>query len=549
MIAQNLFRQMALFITICVMVVCGFNLALASEATPTSFGVHENAQEIKKLELEEWLVWRITKDLSQFVSLEHFKVYANVEFKNERNSVRRVSNLNLSMFGTVASVVSVDRPVPHQGLFGKVAKLELSLVVSSEVSARTVEAMTKVMRVKIPIIAPERITSNVIHMDRPAWNVTQFLREYKSPIFWWTLAGILLFALFHISKHLRIQTSFRVGPAVAPAPEEVVPELPTSLVPLTPVEAITEHLVHGKPAPYAVKPGFVAAPGDQRSQPGHELSGSLFAKTLESLELRKLRSLALTMSLEECVTYVKANTPWSAVMMSLLTPEKAEKVMARLTPEERKKMMLQTLDLDAAQVAAQAEEIHKSFSLYRGQKSEDTKGSERLVVYLDQVGPFEEEKVFQELLTRRDYERFANLVRHALPTELLPKLPEAAFHASFLRMTHDDRIELLAFSPKEIVDRAWKALGHSSEIGKSLIHEEVKKLQEKIRGGDSVPSKALGRLMSEVRNSLRQNYEFAEVVKPFVEHFIWQRTKGLQGVEYKPGASPASGKSGGKRVA
>jgi hypothetical protein len=39
--------------------------------------------------------------------------------------------------------------------------------------------------------------------------------------------------------------------------------------------------------------------------------------------------------------------------------------------------------------------------------------------------------------------------------------------------------------------------------------------------------------MKEVRDSLRQNYQYAEAVKPHIENFIWTRTKGLQGAEHK----------------
>jgi hypothetical protein len=497
------------------------------QADELAFGVHEDSTEMKKIELEEWLVWRASKDLSQFVPLEHFKVYANVEFKNERNSVRRVSNVNLTMFGTIASFVTSDRPVPHQGLFGKVHKLEMTLVVSDDVSPKTVEAMHKVMLAKVPIISKDRVVSNVIHMDRPAWGFANFMREYKMPIAALFLLGIFMFGMFHIIKNVKIQTSLRVGPyehvVAAPAAHA---QKPKALSPLTPVEMMTT----GEETPV---PDAPVVEESTYTEPGKELLGSLFAKTLESLELRKLRSHVLTLSLDECVTYVKSDTRWAGLMVSLMTPARAEKVMARLTPEERKKVIAQTFDIDPAVAVKKADEIVKSFDLYRGKKSQDVSTNDRLAVYLDQIGPYEEERVFQELLSRREYERFANVVRHAVPTELLTKVPFAAVQNAVLRLTHDDRVELIAFSPNDVVEQVWKALAKTDDAAKALIQEEVKKCQGKMRGGDQVPSRALGRLMKEVRDSLRQNYQYAEAVKPHNENFIWTRTKGLQGAEHK----------------
>ncbi len=100
------------------------------------------------------------------------------------------------------------------------------------------------------------------------------------------------------------------------------------------------------------------------TEPGKELLGSMFAKTLESLELRKLRSHVLTLSLDECVTYVKSDTRWAGLMVSLMTSARAEKLMARLSPEERKKVVAQTFDIDPAVAVKKADEITKSFDFF-----------------------------------------------------------------------------------------------------------------------------------------------------------------------------------------
>src|SRR5687768_6534791 len=111
-----------------IMIFSSYVLALPEDPT---FGLSEDSLEWKKAELEEWLVVRITKDLSRFVPAEDFKLYATAVLKDAKAHRAQTSNVQLSLLGTVATVHHSAPATPNnKGIFGKISHLTLSLIVS-----------------------------------------------------------------------------------------------------------------------------------------------------------------------------------------------------------------------------------------------------------------------------------------------------------------------------------------------------------------------------------------------------------------------------------
>jgi Mg/Co/Ni transporter MgtE len=259
------------------------------------------------------------------------------------------------------------------------------------------------------------------------------------------------------------------------------------------------------------------------------IEDSLVGATQTAIELRRIRSLLLGMTIEECVNVCRADAWLGAVVTTLLTPEKARKVTTQLLPEERKKIIAESLRWNPETVAADAAQIMEKIQAYKYERLGAENLAERLRVYLDQVGPDGEEKVFEELLAAGRHSDFAWLVRDALPTSLLEYVPDSLLQSVLTHMSYRDQVELLAFAPKNISERVWNLLPGSSKKAKSLIESDVEKKQKEIQFGDPVPHEALGLLMTVVRQALRTDSIWYEHVKPYVEQYIFQRTKGLEG--------------------
>src|SRR5690606_14394165 len=162
------------------------------------FGLAENSGEWRQQELEQWLEQRLTKDIANFVPEHMFNVYVTVTFKNERNSVRRVTNVNLSKFGAVTSLVRVDGVKPHQGIFGKVSKLDVTVLVDDDVAPSTIAGIEAVIKNQIPIIDTHRINTNVVRMDRPSPGLAAWLKQFESVIATCLVTAIICLFLFYL---------------------------------------------------------------------------------------------------------------------------------------------------------------------------------------------------------------------------------------------------------------------------------------------------------------------------------------------------------------
>jgi hypothetical protein len=487
----------------------------------TSFGVVQGSKDWKEQQLEEWLVWQTSKDLAQFVSPELFNVYVDIEMKNERNTIRTVSNVNLSMFGTVAKIVKRDVPKPNQGLFGQIAKMDVTLVVADRVHQSTVDAMVQIIRKRVPFVEPHRITASVVKVDPPSLGVVGWLREMKNIIGSLLFLGVLFVGVSYLLKNAKFHGVIRIGTSPVEA-KEVTVAGGTALVPgatkavMLPMELLSQ--------------GFTLedVPEVEGDEPS-DLDKTMLAETETALELRRIRTLLLGMSIEECINVCRSEAFLGAIVTTLLTPEKARKVTSRLSPEVKHKIVLETVKFKPAEVARDAKGIIDRIKLHKYEKVSEKGLKERLSVYLDQVGPEGEEKVFDELLKTGRTSDFAWLVRDALPTRLLEYVPDALIKSVLSHMPYNDQVEILAFSPKEIVDRVWRLLPTNTLGRRALVEADVTQRQKSVQFGDPVSHQALGILLTVVREALRTNQEWYNFVKPHVEQFIFQRTKGLEG--------------------
>ncbi|MCB0350322.1 MAG: hypothetical protein KDD38_04005 [Bdellovibrionales bacterium] len=195
--------------------------AMPEEST---FGLEQGSKEWKKKELEDWLSHKISLDLAQFVPTELFKVYADAEFKNSKNTTRKVSNVSLSMLGTVATIVETERAKPQLGLFDRIAKLDVTLVVADSVPEKTVEAMLTVIAKRVPLLDSSRLNTQVVRLERPTPTFSQWLKEFKGVIGGLFALAMLVFAAYQILQKIRIKGSIQFGPVHATAQSAEVSE-------------------------------------------------------------------------------------------------------------------------------------------------------------------------------------------------------------------------------------------------------------------------------------------------------------------------------------
>lgn len=513
------------------------SLAHVAEAAPSvaSFGVTQGSKEWKEQELEEWFKWRISKDLAQFIEPELFNVFVEVTMLNSSNSVRRVSNVNLSMFGTVASLVKQTRANPRKGLFGQVHRLDVTLVAAESLNATTVEGMLKVIRKNIPMIKQDKIHTSVVKIDPPGLGLLGWIRELKGLIGVLLVLGLVLWVAKSVLKQVKFQGTIRLGAQpVSAQGVSIVPDAMKTKIPGAPThKPVSEGPIAGLVPLELLGQGYeVTEEVETEDMPEDLLEKSMLEDTEVAIELRKIRSLLLGMSIDECVNVCKADPYLGAVVSTLLTPDKATKVTARLLPDDRKKMIAATMEWDSAKVAQNAKSIVENIKRFKFGKVESGKLGERMSVYLDQVGPDGEEKVFEELLSGGRHTDFAWLVRDALPTALLEHVPDELIASVLTHISYEDQVEILAFSPQNISDRVWKLVPMSSLQVKSLVESDVQKKRNEVQYGDPVSHGSLGILMRVVRKALRTNREWFAHVEPHVEDWIFSRTQGAEGKKH-----------------
>lgn len=377
-----------------------------------AFGLEQNSKEWKKKEFEDWITNKIVIDLSQFVPAELFKVYVDAEFKNPKNYSRKISNVNLSMLGTVATIVETEKARPQLGLFDRIEKLNLTLVVADSVPEKTVEAMLTVIAKRVPLLNSNRLNMQVVSLERPSLTFTQWLKEFQGVIGGLFALAIACFAAFKILQKVRIRGSLQFGPANTQEHEHV------------------------------------------------EKHSDAEADSHEST---------------------------SAIYNNL--------------PTQVKKQSSTTT----------AETIHK------------------LGLNLDQVDPASEGQFLNVLLMKAEFANFAQLVRHSLPVELLQFAPDEAIKATIAHMSHSDRLDVLAFAPKELEVRIWLQLPKPMQEAREMLLKDVERLRSSIRNEALAPQQAYGRFMKIIREAIRKNKTWSKAIQPHVEHWIFVKTKGIEG--------------------
>ena len=492
--------------------------AVREEAT---FGLEQNSKEWKKAELEDWLATKISTDLLQFVPGELFKVYVNALYKTPGGNQKKITNVNLTMIGTVATLVSQEQSKPQLGLFDRVSKLEVTLVVSDGVPQKTVDAMVTMISQRVPVLSKDKIETAVVRLDRPSLTFIAWLKEFKGVLLTVALFGLLLFALVQLLQKVKFKGSFQIGPM-----REAVDQQPVKNESAPPYMTPVEMIVNGHELKDQYTPTLpVGAQTVVENQPIE----SLLPETEKSLKLRKIRSSLLTMKISDCVQMAKQDYELGAIAINLLDVDRAAKIVRQLSSEEKKSVIEKTLNWNSDLVSKASEKYIEKIKSYQTPIENLPQISKKLAVYLDQVGPEAEEKVFNELLAKGEFEKFAAMVRDAIPTQLLSFVPGEVLKVTLTHLSHDDRLELLAFAPADLQEKIWENLPDTTKNVKSIIKKDVERRRSDIRLGDPVPHQALGRLVCKIREALRKNVNWSESVRPHIEGWIYTKTKGVEG--------------------
>lgn len=514
-------RALTLFsILLCVMGLSK-SYALPDEA---AFGVAQNSRAWQQAELEEWLVVRITKDISQFVSPEYFKVYANVEYKNLNRSGVRSQSINLPMLGTVATITSHERSRPEMGIFDKIAKVDVTLIVSEHVQQSTVDAMTMIMKKKVPVIDQSRVETNVVRVERPQMGFVDWLKEFK-----WTIAlvlvfGMLMYGLSQLLQKVKFRGAWHFGPLHA-AKNSIVNrgadfvqkfrssdhESQDSLVAQSQAVA---------PAASGDRPNSMAAAASN-----HVAVSNDIAAHAKAISKRGFENWLNVMSVRDLIKMSKSDAELAAVVALHATKDKSARVMQALTLDEKKSVM--ELSQKWSQVvpttleAALTDKIRTFHAkIYALPTSHDD-----LLKYFEAAGLEQAESIYAELLTQKDHTLFKSLAQVSLPMDLLQQVPQDCVKAVVSQMPYSDRVDVLAFGPFELQTKIWNALPESLKKTEGMMRAEVKRMQSESNVHHEAAMKSLWRFANKIRMALRTNKVWSQEMESHVSKWVESRIR------------------------
>ena len=498
-----------------------------------TFGLKQDSTEWKRLEMEEWLVFKLSEELARFVPREHFTVYADVTFKAPGRRVVSVTKVNLSKFGQVATVVRGERVRPELGAFDKVSKLQLTLVVSKEVDQSTVKAMVDILKARVPVIDRERIFAKTYRMKAPPQNLQAWIRELKP--FLMLALGLALggYLLLLILQRVRISWSWNITPR--PQAERARPRdhhegvnhdgWVGHLPPATPLEALTDPVVTKS----AIREDFPE---------GLEMgaANSLVATNDHHIRLRKLRNILLSLSVAESAAAAKADANVGAVMGLLLPPSRSREVLARLSEVDKKKVYKASLHWSEARVAQEAVGIAEQIKTFRKTQVDVTKGGHHaLATYVEQIGAEGEESFYQNLIETGRCEDLAVVAHWVPPSTILEQVDDEVLFGFWTRLHLKDRMELLAYADRELADRLMQKLEHKDFAKKAHFEQRVARLRKELDPSrrSEMAYVAWNRLLAVARAAYRQSPELQEKLRGAIDSWLWNRTKGVVGVQAK----------------
>lgn len=491
-------NKLMLFLILCL------NLAPLASALPEEgmFGVEQDSLEWKRAELEEFIVFRTTRDLTPFIPQDKFRVQAQVTFKEATPSnYRPPTNVNIPLLGTVAQLVQGgERPQPKQGLFNKVARLDLTLIVAAEVEQSTVDSMSKLMLQKVPVLKKDKVFLEVVRFKTPGLGAVGWIREFKGLITALCLVSVLLIGLFFTMPKLRFQTYVKVGPVPRADGIGIAPIFPgftnlqqTMLVP--------------------------ANAGDNLGQAG-------LPQTINATELKRLRSAAMTLSIADCIDLIKTDSRLGSILVSLLPQDKATRVVAQLPEVLRKELTMKTLEWTAESLIKNSEALMAAMQKFRGSAHLSKDQSERLSIFVDQVGPENEEAVFGELVRMQKFEELKLAVRQSPPASLIAEFPMDILAAAFERLSFHERACLVATCENKLAERVCPAKSRDPMHVNILMEVEyIRKDPIAMAEGNSV----WPRFVVIVREALQKNPKFMTAVAPHINDWLWHRSNGVVG--------------------
>ncbi|MCB0386751.1 MAG: hypothetical protein KDD43_15260, partial [Bdellovibrionales bacterium] len=349
-------------------VTSGRSLAVVPEEA--SFGLKQDSAEWKRLEMENWLVHKLSDELARFVPREHFTVYADVTFKPPHRRVVSVTKVNLAKFGQVATVVRGEKQRPELGAFDKISRLQLTLVVSKEVDQSTVKAMTEILKARVPVVDQARIFTKTYSMKAPPPNLQAWIRELKP--FLLLALGLALggYLILLILQRVKISWSWNISPkpievktSSYEASQSTNEGWASQLPPATPLEVLTDPVV----TKAALREDFPEA-----LEMG--AANSLVATNDHHIRLRKLRNILLSLSVAESAAAAKSDANVGAVMGLLLPASRSREILSRLSDVDKKKVYKASLHWSETRVANEAVGIAEQIKTFRKTQVDVTKG-------------------------------------------------------------------------------------------------------------------------------------------------------------------------------
>jgi len=502
-------------------------LPAVAQAVPetSAFGVERGSIEWKRAEMEEWLVKKATQSLSDFIKPNQFKVRARVTFREPSKAKKSVTHVNIGMFGTVAVLeTGGEKAKPELGMFEKIARIDITLIVSDKVSESTAHNMALLIQQGIPVVKTDRIFTEVVRLEAPKMTYVDWIREFKWVIGLLGLAGLFFLAMYYILPRIRFQTAIKLGPAQAAAPPtvEALPFGKLRDAMMIPLEMMTPE----ESADSEVKgtgPVYSAA----QSQ-GEDLMNSLLPQTLAAVELRRLRSLAMTLSIKECIDLIRSDVVLGSILVNLLPADKTTSILSQLAESDLNDLRTATLEWTSESLAKDAAALMETIRGFRSKGPSRTASSEKLKVFVEQVGPENEAGVFADLVRMERFEELAELARKSPPVELLPEFPFECLFAAFERLNFKEKANVLAVCPKPMADRLvpMKSL--------ETVHPALRLEMERIKEDESALAKAQGawqKFVNLAREAQHSNPAWGQAVRPLVEGWLWKASRGVVGME------------------
>lgn len=496
-----------------------------------TFGLKQDSTEWKRIEMEEWMVTKLSSELERFVPREHFAVYADVMFKAPEARVVSVTEVHLAKFGQVATVVRGERSRPELGAFDKISRLDLTLVVSQDISESTVQAMLDVLKARVPVVDKARIATKMYRMSRPPATLQSWVREVQPLLLLAVGLGVVGMILILLLQRVRVSWSWNMAPAersestALEASGNETENWAGNHPPKIPLEALVDSNVKTS----AVREDFPEA--DSLAE-----ANALVDTHDHHVRIRKLRNILLTLSVAECAQAAKADPHLAAVMSLILPASRTREILARLTESERKQVYKTSLGWSEKRLADEAVGIAEKIKGFRRQRVDETNGGyHALATYVEQMGAQGEDDFYQSLIETGRCQDLAVIAHWVPPSAIIENVSDELLFGFWTRLHLKDRLELLAYADIELSQRLLKKIEHKDFSKKAHFEHRMVRLRQALDPSrrSEMAYVAWNRLLAVARNAYRQSTELQAQLHDDIDAWLWTRTKGVVGVQPK----------------